>query len=90
MSNESKVIAEMQNGNCAVLLMCHSLPDSVREKLSKEFRKRCPRGRIIGITNVPWPQARSELDLYVFGVEGPEALISAIRTGRTNDRSDAA
>jgi len=71
MSNESTAIAEMQNGNCAVLLMCHSLPDALREKLSKEFRKRCPRGRIIGITNVPWPQALSEVDLYIFGVEGP-------------------
>ena len=88
-SSESKAIAEMQQGKCAVLLLCHSLADTVRHNVSKEFRHNCPDGRILGITNVRWPQALDEVDSYVYGVEGPEILIQAIRDSGA-ERSDAA
>ena len=88
-SNESKAVAEMQKGNCAILLLCHSLPDRARRTVSREFRHYCPNGRILGITNVRWPQALDEVDSYVYGLEGPEVLIAAIR-GAAAERPDAA
>ena len=88
-SSESKAVAEMREGKCAVLLLCHSLPDAVRSTVSKQFRQYCPQGRILGITNVRWPQALDEVDSYVYGLEGPEVLIAAIRSAAA-ERSDAA
>jgi len=62
---------------CSVLLMCHSFADEARQRLSNEFRRYCPEGRIIGVSNIAWPQARKEVDFYVFGLEGPDFLSEA-------------
>jgi DNA-binding NarL/FixJ family response regulator len=88
-TSESKAVAEMQQGKCAVLLLCHSLPDAVRSTVSKQFRQHCPHAPILGITNVRWPQALDEVDSYVYGLEGPEVLIAAVRSAAA-ERSDAA
>ena len=87
-SSESTAIAEMRNGHCGVLLLCHSLSDEVRERLSEHFRQYSPEGRIIGITNTPWPQARDQVDFYLYGLEGPDTLIQAIRSGRKDYRAE--
>jgi DNA-binding NarL/FixJ family response regulator len=88
-TSETKAVAEMQRGKCAVLLLCHSLPDAVRSTVSKQFRQYYPHARILGITNVRWPQALDEVDSYVYGLEGPEILITAVRRA-ARERSDAA
>jgi DNA-binding NarL/FixJ family response regulator len=70
-------LAHIESGQCGVLLMCYSLPLFSRKRLADSFRANCPQGRIVAITN-----EKVELefaDASVFGVEGPEALIEAIR-----------
>jgi hypothetical protein len=78
--DEGDALRMMKGSPVSFLVLCHSVPETTRAILIETFRKYCPHGRIIGISNVPWPQA-SDMDAVVYGVEGPEALIQTI-TGR--------
>jgi DNA-binding response OmpR family regulator len=71
-------LAIIQGGDCGVLLLCYSLPFLSRKQLADTFRANCPEGRIVTITNEK--SAPEFADLVVYGVDGPEALIDAIRT----------
>jgi len=67
----------IERGDCGVLLLCYSLPLSSRRQLAGTFRANCPRGRIVTIMN---QKGEPEFaDVVVYGVDGPEALIEAIR-----------
>lgn len=70
-------LAKIMDGFCGVLLPCYSLPVLVRKRLAESFRESCPNGRVVTITN---ERAEPEFaDVSVFGVDGPEVLIAAIR-----------
>jgi hypothetical protein len=71
--NEMQAILHMQEGACGILILCHTLRESTSQGLMQKYRKYCP-----GNSNVPWQSAK-DLDAMVYGVEGPEALIAAIR-----------
>ena len=43
------------------------------------FREKCPGGRIVALANSPMFQSPAEADAFLFGVEGAEALIDAVR-----------
>ena len=58
--------------------MCHSFPEQARDALIREYRKSCPHGRIVGISNMPVTHFPKDVDALVYGVEGPEALMEAI------------
>jgi hypothetical protein len=62
-----------------VLLLCYSVSDAFRKQLVREFRKRCPDGRIVAITNSPVLETPKEVDDLVYGVEGPEVLLDVIK-----------
>ena len=67
----------LERGYCDVMLLCYSLPLLARKRLAETFRAKCPQGRIVTLTN-----EREEpefTDVVVYGMEGPEALIEAIR-----------
>ena len=70
-------LAQIERGQCGVLLMCYSLPLLSRKRLAETFRANCPQGRIVMIMN---EKGEPEFaDASVYGVEGPEALIETIR-----------
>jgi hypothetical protein len=69
----------IDNGNFGVLLLCYSLDDDVATELAEHFRKSCPEGRIVAITNRPMSHPTLDVDAFVYGVEGPEVLIAAVR-----------
>jgi len=70
-------VAHIERGHCGVLLFCYSLPLLMRKRLAQSFRTNCPDGRIVTITN---EKSEPEFaDVFVYGVDGPEALIDAIR-----------
>lgn len=71
-------LAAIQRGDCVTLLVCYSLTDPIRQVLAEEFRKHCPDGRIVEITNRRMEKSHFA-DTFVYGLEGPEALIEAIR-----------
>ena len=61
-----------------MLLMCDSLAKEVRRKLAEPVRSFCPGAQIVLIANehMEKPQFAGT---FVYGVEGPEALIEAVR-----------
>jgi len=70
-------LTRIEQEHCGVLLMCYSLPPLSRKRLAETFRAKCPHGRIVTITN---KKGEPEFaDVVVYGVDGPEALIDAIR-----------
>ena len=71
--------AAIKTGGCGVLLLCYSVPNEWRERLLRAFRKHSPTGRIIAITDLPVLEAPKDVDELVYGVDGPEILINAVR-----------
>ena len=78
-SDEEKALAEIQNVDCGVLLLCYSVQDSIRQQLTTKYREACPGARIVAITNEPVQEPLVNIDAWVYGVEGPEALIDAVQ-----------
>jgi DNA-binding NarL/FixJ family response regulator len=70
-------LLRIERSDCGVLLLCYSLPLLTRKRLADTFRAKCPEGRIVTITNQK--EQPDFADVIVYGVEGPEALIDAIR-----------
>jgi hypothetical protein len=60
--------------------MCYSLSSPSRRGLAEAFRERCPKGRIVAIRNAKTERPEFA-DAFVYGVEGPEVLIDALRNG---------
>lgn len=60
-------------------MLCYSIDDDIRQQLAKEFRNSCPHGRIVVITNQPILRPLIAADAFVYGIEGTEALIDAVR-----------
>lgn len=48
------------------------------ESRIRDFRKHCPEGRIVAVTNRAVNQLPADVDELVYGIEGPEILIGAI------------
>ena len=72
-------VSRIQEGSCAVLLLCYSVPNEWKKELIQEFRKSCPKGRIVAITDRMVAEIPKQVDELIFGLEGAEALIDAIR-----------
>ena len=77
--DENDALARIERRDCGVLLMCYSLPIEVRRKLVEALRRFCPASRIVAIANKHIEKA-DFADMFVYGVEGPEALIEAVRS----------
>jgi DNA-binding response OmpR family regulator len=76
--DEDDALTKIRQGDCGVLLLCYSLSEPSRRDLVSTFRQYCPNGRIVAITNSKLDKPEFA-DTLVFGVEGPEALIEAVR-----------
>ena len=74
-----EAVSRMREGPCAVLLLCYSVPAEWRNQLIQEFRKRCPEGRIVAITDRVIAEVPKQVNELIFGLEGAEALINAVR-----------
>jgi hypothetical protein len=77
-ANEDEALIRIRQGDCGVLLLCYSLSETSRRELVDTFKHYCPNGRIVAIANRKMEEPEFA-DGLVFGVEGPEALIDAIR-----------
>jgi DNA-binding response OmpR family regulator len=74
-------LSRIRERSCAVLLLCYSVPAEWRKQLIQEFRQDCPHGRIVAITDRIVAEIPKQVDELIFGLEGAEALINAIRGG---------
>ena len=62
----------------------------VRARITKLFREACPSGLVIAITDQHLQCPPQDADSFLYGVEGPEALIEAVRgTSESSDTSAA-
>jgi hypothetical protein len=77
--DEKKALADIESFDCGVLLLCYSIDDRIRQQLTKKYREVCPEGRIVAITNAPFVHPPVEADKFLYGVDGAEALIDAVR-----------
>jgi DNA-binding NtrC family response regulator len=74
----NEALARIEAGDCGVLLVCYSLSRETIEELATRFRESCRDGRVVAVANENWDKP-TFADTYVYGIEGPEALIDAIR-----------
>jgi DNA-binding response OmpR family regulator len=79
--HERDALANMESSDCGVLLLCYSLDYEVRRRLADNFRNLSPTSRIVAITNKQVEHA-DFADTFVYGIDGPEALIDALRESR--------
>jgi CheY-like chemotaxis protein len=84
--DEHEALARIERGECSVLLVCSSLAKATRRRLADALRKSCPGSRMVLITNehIEKPEFA---DFFVYGVEGPEALIGALSAAVEKRRS---
>jgi DNA-binding NarL/FixJ family response regulator len=75
--DEHHALARIEQGECGVLVMCYSLAKTVRQRLADALRKSCPNSRIVLVTNEHLGKPEFA-DTFVYGVEGPEALIEVV------------
>lgn len=78
-SKLEEALLRIENGTCGVLLLCYSLDDDILRRLATQFRKSCPDGRIVALTNRPVVIPPIQADAFAYAVEGSEALIAAVR-----------
>jgi CheY-like chemotaxis protein len=62
-----------------VMLLCYSIDLSLRQRLARQFRQHCPRGRIVAITNQHQSKPPIDADAFLYGLEGPESLLDIVR-----------
>jgi len=71
---------EIQMGRCGSLLMCHRLSTKQADDIAKLFRRYCPQGRIVFVTEGSnQASAAPEADAYVPESSGPQELVQALR-----------
>jgi len=89
-TDEMNAKARIYPDACDVLLLCYSIHDGVRARITKLFREACPSGRIIAIGDQHLQCPPTDADTFLYGVEGPEALIEAVHgTSELSDTSAA-
>jgi CheY-like chemotaxis protein len=77
-TDHKDALARIERGECGVLLVCDSLAKPVRQRLAEALRRFCPGARMILIADEPIEKP-DFADTFVYGLEGPELLIEAIR-----------
>lgn len=76
-TDTDEALARVKRGDCAILVMCYTLPAPAMQDLSEALKEFCPRSRTLFITNQRMEKPQFA-DALVYGVEGPEALIDAV------------
>ncbi|HKW17100.1 MAG TPA: hypothetical protein VJO35_06300 [Terriglobales bacterium] len=75
----AEAVSAVQREHFDVLLVCYSVPNEWRAELIEKFRRHCPGGRVVAITDRPITQCPVDADELVYGIEGPDALMHAVR-----------
>lgn len=70
---------EIEMGRCGNLVICHRLSSEQADDIAKLFRRYCPQGRIVFVTEGSQASAPREADAYVAESSGPQELVQALR-----------
>ena len=69
---------ERESFDCLVL--CHSLSENSCAELSRAFKHRNAESCVIHIVPTSWTEKCANADLSIAGLDGPDALIEAVRS----------
>jgi hypothetical protein len=75
---EIQVRFEIEMGRCGVLVICFRVHLEKARDLTELFKKNCPDGCIIFVTNQTPEKAPQEVDYVVPDSGGPEAIVRAL------------
>ena len=62
--NERQAISLMREGICGTLVICHTLQVDARQRLVENYRRFCPRSRIIGVSSVPFSLSTADTSAW--------------------------
>ena len=74
-----EAVSAMERSPFDVMLLCYSVRKQWRTTLVHKFRDTCRDGRIVAITDQPLMQIPNDVDQVVYGIDGPDALMRALR-----------
>ena len=73
---------EIEMGRCGHLLMCHRFSTRQAEDIARLFRRYCPQGRIVFVTDGPnLDGVPQNADTYVPESSGPRQIVQVLRAG---------
>ena len=79
---------EIEMGRCGIFLVCHRLPKAAVDDLTRLFRKACPQGLIIFVSEAPGDdRVPTEADIVLPESSGPEKMVQAMKQGLDKDAS---
>jgi hypothetical protein len=62
-----------------IMLVCYTVPNSQMEQLTSGFRDRNPGSCVVAVLRMPWDPNCEHADECVQALEGPAALIKAVK-----------
>ena len=79
---------EIEMGRCGILLICYRLSTSDANDLCHLFRKNCPKGRIVFVTEPVshWKEIPVETNVAIPESSGPELLLGALKENTSLER----
>ena len=77
---------EIEMGRCGVFLICYRLSAIAADELTRLFRRYCPQGQIVFVTQLPGDDSvPAEANVTVLESSGPETILRALgREPNTN------
>jgi hypothetical protein len=70
---------EIEMGRCGVFLICYRLSPIAADELTTLFRRHCPQGKIIFVTQVPGDErVPAEVNVAVPESSGPENILRVL------------
>jgi hypothetical protein len=78
-SRKDEAVAEAAQPKFDVLLLCHRWPAAAVRELTRKFKQANRGSPIVAIIATPWSIGPPLADATISGVDGPEAMIAAIR-----------
>lgn len=71
---------EIEMGRCGTLLICHRLSEADSSEMARLFRRYCPEGRIVFVTDEPRAErVPVDADIAVPESSGPELILQALK-----------
>lgn len=74
-----QALLRIQAGGFDALLLCFSLPDTIQERVARQFHESCPGKRIIAFDNEKTGCRQAVFADVMLNKDGPESLIRALR-----------
>ena len=70
---------EIEMGRCGTLLICYRLPEIDAKEIARLFRRNCPDGRIIFVTDPRRQDVPVRADITIPESSGAEVIVQALR-----------